>query len=238
MLAIPVKLNGEQTTMADAYAKIRDSKLRKVPNGLHLGPQGFETDNGTFVLDCDPSLLSTVCSLFILEQEQKNPYQVSWYYYDHDHSDMASAVQTFFVVHEGKIIRESHHFNWDEPMILKRHSEEDPIWHNEPYFDEALDHYRYQQFYTETLTGKLMVLRPDEPILYFFERPRAGEGQKTFEVLALVTLGKIYRAIWVALALLAASAYPPLREIMVTVAIMLFFNLLLFSWMNRHMAEA
>jgi len=236
MKSVPVKLNGHETTLAEAYCKIRDAQLRGVPSGPCLGPQKFETvESGIFVLDCDWSLLSTICSLFAMELEKINPFQVTWYYYDKDHSDMANEIQIFFAVHEGKIVRESHNFDCDEPMILQAYSEENPIWHNQQYFDEALAHYRYQQFYTETLTGKLMVLRPDEPLLYYYERSKTRDGLRELQT---VLLAKVYRLLWVALPLLAALAYPPLRELMIITAILLFLNLMWVCWATRNVGDA
>ena len=70
----------------------------------------------------------------------------------------------FFATHGGKVILECCHFSFEEPLVLKRDEDEEPIWHSRPHFDEASERYWYRRFYTETLTGQLMVLRPDEPI--------------------------------------------------------------------------
>lgn len=41
---------------------------------------------------------------------------------------------------------------------------------------QALELYWYRRFYTETLTGQLMVLRPDEPTLYHYERAQTRDN--------------------------------------------------------------
>jgi hypothetical protein len=48
-----------------------------------------------------------------------------------------------------------------------------------------------------------MVLRPDEPILYYYNRPSARDAVKD---VSFVTLIKAYRLLWVAVALLVANA--------------------------------
>ena len=51
----------------------------------------------------------------------------------------------------------------DPRVLMKYRVDDEPIWRSEPYEREAWEAYWYRKFYTETLTGQLMVLRPDEP---------------------------------------------------------------------------
>jgi len=96
---------------------------------------------------------------------------VTWFYYDHDWSCDADESYTFFAVHGSKIILESSTFSSEEPAVLKRSKMDDePIWHSHPLFDEAYEIYWYRNFYTETMSGQLMVLRADAPILYHYAR--------------------------------------------------------------------
>jgi hypothetical protein len=58
--------------------------------------------------------------------------------------------------------------------------------------------------------GKLMVLRSDEPPLYYYQRPTVRDVAKDVQ---FVTLIKLYRLLWVAVALLGISeqSYRTLR---------------------------
>jgi hypothetical protein len=70
--------------------------------------------------------------------------------------------------------------------VLKREQDDDPIWHSPLYFADASDIYWYRRFYTETLTGQLMVLRTDEPTLYHFERPKVRDTAKDVAIVTLI----------------------------------------------------
>ena len=51
----------------------------------------------------------------------------------------------------------------------------DFIWRNDSHWREAWARFWYRKFYTETRTGQLMVLRPDEPTLYQFPRSQVRD---------------------------------------------------------------
>jgi hypothetical protein len=163
-----------------------------------------------------------------------DPYSVMWFYYDNDWSRDADECHVFFVVHRDKVILESCHFSSEEPLVLKREQDDDPVWHSSPFRDEAVERYWYRKFYTETVTGQLMVLRPDEPILYHYERPKSRDVVKTLQ---FVTLVKMYRLLWVAVALLAAIAFPSIREYMGIVAIVLMIDVLWRCWATRKVGQ-
>ena len=132
--------------------------------------------------------------LMELVRQEINPHSVMWFYFGHDSSRDADESYTFFVVHGDKLISESCNFSWLEPRVLKRCDlDDEPIWRSHRYFDAALDIYWYRKFYTETLTGQLMVLRPDEPILYHYDRPH---GRDALREQQFVTLLKTYRLLW------------------------------------------
>ena len=82
----------------------------------------------------------------------------------------------------------------------------------------------------ETMTGQLMVLRPDEPILYHYQRPETRNVERQLQ---FVTLVKTYRLLWVAIPLLVAIAFPSLRDYMAVVAAALGFNVLWTCWATR-----
>ena len=160
-----------------------------------------------------------------------DPHHVTWFYYDHDWSRDADESYTFFCVHGGKIVSESCHFSSEEPAVLKRSKPDgEAIWHSHPSFDEAFEIYWYRKFYMETMTGQLMVLRPDEPILYHYQRPETRNVERQLQ---FVTLVKTYRLLWVAIPLLVAIAFPSLRDYMAVVAAALGFNVLWTCWATR-----
>lgn len=163
-------------------------------------------------------------------QQGINPYEVSWFYYAHDWSNSADECFVFFAVHNKKVVNESCNFYADEPLVLRQDKDDDPIWHSHPYFDEAVVRYWYQQFYTETFIGKMMVLRPDEPRLYYFQRTNVRDFVKEIE---LVTLVKLYRLLWVAVVLLIGMALPAIREITTVAAAVLLIDVLWRAWITR-----
>src|SRR6185437_2818210 len=138
-------------------------------------------------------------------------------------------LHSFFAVHEGKIVDESCSLSSTEALILKRREDDEPIWHSKPHFDEAWETYCYRKFYAETVTGQLMVLRPDEPILYNYGR---AERDVTRDV-GFVTLLKIYRLLWIAVPLLAAIAFPMTWPYMAIFASLSAVNLLWTLWETR-----
>jgi hypothetical protein len=228
--AIPVNVDGQPSTFAEAYCKLRDSNIREMPD-FFLDKAKYVTEQGEIELDCKWPLNSTMRKLADFTRQGIDPHSLWWFYYDHDWSCDADELNIFFVVRADKIIAESCRFGSDEPLILKRRGAgEEPIWHSHPYFDEAWERYWYRRFYSETLTGQLMVLRPDEPILYHFERP---EARDTLRELQVLTLAKIYRLLWVALPLLAAVAFPAIRNYLAIAAAVLGVDFLWVWWKAR-----
>jgi len=232
---LAVKMNGEASLFVHAYVKLRDSKIQQMPEPFSLSTDEYLTDQGKVVIDCEWRVRAVLRPLADLMRQNVDPHEVMWFYYDDDWSRDADECHTFFAVHDGRVVLESCNFSSETPLVLKRvEQEEEPIWHRHSYFDEALTRYWYRKFYTETLTGQLMMLRPDEPILYYYERPQAREFAKAVE---FVTLIKMYRLLWVAAALLAAIAFPSIREIMGIAALVLFADILWRCWATRKVGQ-
>ena len=80
-----------------------------------------------------------------------------------------------------------------------------------------------------------MVLRPDEPILYYYQRPSTRDVVKD---VVLVILIKTYRLLWVAVALLIAIAFPAIKEIMGIVAGILLVDVLWRAWATRKVGSS
>ncbi len=213
----PLEVNGQLSSFEEVYRTLQSAKDLKVPD-FHWGRPTFETDIGEVTVCAQSGELFVVYVLVELAELLKDgidPYRATWFFYDHDTSCDGDPLYTFFVVHEGKIVREISSFGSSEPLVLKKRVEDRPIWRSEPYMQEAWEAYWYRKFYTETFRGQLMVLRPDEPTLYHYDRaPRDVTRDLEF-----ATLIKIYRLLWVAVPLLAAIAFPMLRPYMAGLAV-------------------
>jgi hypothetical protein len=48
--------------------------------------------------------------------------------------------------------------------------------------------YWYRKFYSETMVGNLTVLRPDEPILYHYDRTTSKDSVKDVPVRSIATI--------------------------------------------------
>lgn len=227
----PLKVNGEASTFEGLFIKLAKAKVIEIADHGGLRDAKYITDAGDLIVETEEWQFIHVINRFAeLFKRGINPYNVRWFYFDHDWSRDADEVHVFFAAHGDEIVLDSCHFGSDDPLILKQEKDDDPIWHSHPYFDEALVHYWYQRFYSETMTGKLMVLRPDEPLLYYFPRPAVRDNVKD---LSFVTLLKLYRLAWVAVVLLVAIAFPAYKEILAVIASVLLIDVLWRAWATR-----
>jgi hypothetical protein len=224
---VPLTMNEQPSSFAEVFNKLRNSKIKEMPDVI--GGR-YVTEEGEIQLDCKWPLKSTMRTLIEFTRQGIEPHHVRWFYYAHDWSLDADR-HTFFAVHDDKIVMESCDFSSEQPLILKKRTAEDePIWRSHEYFDEAFEIYWYRKFYMETMMGQLMVLRPDEPILYHYERPQTrGLAQE----IQFVTQLKMYRLLWVAIPLLVALAFPSLKDYMAIAAIALGVSFLWLCWETR-----
>jgi hypothetical protein len=232
---IPLKLNGEPSTLDAVYVKFVNSKIKNEPDE-HSGLRNkrYVTDEGNLDIEAEWTVLSTINTLAGLFKRGINPINVIWFYFDHDWSRDADECYVFFAVHDEKIVLESCHFMSSEPQILTQDKDDDPVWHSHPYFDEAQTRYWYRKFYSETKNGSLMVLRPDEPTLYYYDRATAKDAVRDLQ---LVTLVKMYRLLWIAVVLLAGIILPAIREYMFILAVVLLFDLFWRIWATRKVGQ-
>jgi hypothetical protein len=164
---VPLQMNGQPSTFVEVYCKLRDSKIIEIKEHI-LGSGTYITEQGEILLDGkigEWPQQTTMRGLASLLRQGIDPHHCAWFYYTHDWSRDADESHQFFAVYDSKVILESSSFNAEEPLILKRNVVKEPVWNSHPYFDEAFEIYWYRKFYAETMTGQLMVLRPDEPIL-------------------------------------------------------------------------
>jgi hypothetical protein len=227
-----IKYNGDLCSFSEAYAKLKDSKIEQMPDRFSRREE-YVTAEGTVKLDCVWTVASTMRKLIELTRQGISPYEVTWFYYDHDWSRDADESYSFFAVHRGKIIDESWHVNSEEPAILKlTEKDSEPIWHSHPCVDAAWEIYIYRKFYTDTVTGQLMVLRPDGPILYHYDRPQERDPVRDLQT---VTLVKTYRLVWVVVMLLAAITFPSSKFYFAGLATILALDVMWRGWASREL---
>ena len=239
----PLTDNGQPSTFGDIYRKLRDAKIVKVPDRMSGDPT-FETEAGEVTVGGEWGQSYVSGQLFIFNELRDlislladgiDPHRARWFYFGHDWSRDGDEIFMFFVVYDGKIVRERVSFMHCYPRVLQKDKvDDDPIWHAERYEQAAWVTYWYRKFYTETLTGQLMVIRPDVPILYDYDR---SMHDVTRDV-QFVTVIKAYRLLWVAVSLLVAIAFPMLRPYMAGLAVALMIDLLWRCWATRKVGSS
>jgi hypothetical protein len=235
-------VDGQPSTFMDALRFLHEAKIKTMPNRLAFGSVEFVTDKGKVVIS-EPkgaghgwTALSVLRKLMELVQAGADIDRATWFYYQNDWSQDADELHIFFVVYDNKIVSEQASFMHCEPLVLKKAEvDSEPTWYSESDFDEAFEIYWYRKFYTETVTGQLMVLRPDEPILYHYDRPRTRD---VIQEVQFVTLLKMYRLLWVVVPLLAAIAFPTISIYMAILAIILTIDVLWRCWETRKVGQA
>lgn len=233
-LNLPVKMNGELSTFKVAYAKLVKSNIIEMPQPFSFPADEYVTDEGPIQVEAEWTIRSEMRMLLDLVRRDIDPFSVMWFYYSRDWSRDCDEIHIFFAVYKDKVVLEACSFGSEEPLILELDKRDDPVWHSEPDFDEALVTYWYTKFYTETMTGKLMVLRPDEPILYYYQRPTTKDVMKD---IAFVISVKSYKLSWMAVVLLVAIAFPVTNVVMGIVAVILFVDLLWRIWLTRNVGQ-
>lgn len=231
----------KQSTLGEVLDTLREQEIRKADPGFG-GALKITTATETFRVG-GPSFNVDVLKTFLdLEKDKISVYSSRWYCYDRDHvTDDLHESYSFFVVHGDAIVREHVSFNeysnngFDAKVFRPAYdTAERPIWRNEPEWAAASDQYWYRKFYTETTTGRLMLLRPDEPTLYHYEKPQDVKPiQNQREVFNAVTLVKIYQLLWVLVPLLVGLAFPVTHDLMVWVAVLLGIRVLWTEWVTR-----
>lgn len=199
-----------------------------------------KTENGEIVLKGPSFNCALLRELLALKAEGIEPFSSLWFWYDSDSCrDDPHETYSFFVVSGDKIVREDvslsdYHDSGFDPTIFQSDNDADSLWFNDADWREARTRFWYRKFYKETRTGPLMVLRPDEPILYHYARPQT---QSIESELRFVTLLKTYRLLWVALPLLVAIAFPRLKEYMAIAAAALGASFLRLCWETRNVGK-
>jgi hypothetical protein len=140
-----------------------------------LGTLEIETEAGNFRYGGKHFNVALLAAILSLHRDGFESSASRWCWY-HSHLDEYSVTHSFFVTCGNKTALErvtfSDHrdsgFNPDvfDPPDYRGDYTEHPVW------NEAWIRHYYRSFYRETITGQLMVLRPDEPALYYFPEGR------------------------------------------------------------------
>lgn len=233
---LAVEANGEKCTFIDVLRRLHNEKITDIQHGF-FDHETYVTEGGPVavkVADHQHWLLRLLKTFVELVRKGVDLDSAQWFYYDHDWSRDADEMHCFFVVSDGKIVDESCAFFADEPLVLQRKHDKEPIWHSHPSFDQAWERLCYRKFYTETIQGQLMVLRPDEPIVYHYDRPNRTDPARAVE---FVTLIRIYHLLWVTIPLLVAAAFPSIAVYMAALAGIFMVDVLWKCWVTRNVGR-
>jgi hypothetical protein len=210
----------------------------------YLGTLSVETPSVERRFSGTPSAAHLLYVLLTLRKDGINPYAATWFFYDKSWSRDANESFGFFVVCDSKIVNERIIFFWssypkdgrfDLAALFDGPSGEEPIWSDDDGWEEAQTAFWYRKFYTDTKTGQLMALRPDKPILYYYQRPETRDAVRDLE---LVILAKLYRLFLVTVPLLGAIAFPSFRGYLGIAAAAFGAEYLLGCWRTRKVGKA
>ncbi len=168
----------EPTTVGDIIGLLRDKQLK--PESLEHGVFENEfvaVDDTLRVVVKGPSFNRDLLRIILqLHSEGIGAFEAIWYYFDHDFCRQdPHEMYFFFVVAKDKIVHERVGFSdyldsGFDPAVFEAHNYKDMIWGDTVHWDQANTRFWYRKFYTETHTGQLMALRPDDPQLFYYER--------------------------------------------------------------------
>src|SRR5271157_493940 len=231
---LPLKMDGKECCFGAAWDSLSHSNIRDVEEHHHPDDGDvYVTEAGKVQITGKWTERKLLRDLLELHGKGVDPFAALWFPYDWSHYEDA-VVHHFFVLYDDKFVEEQFFFPSGSPLVLERPAlYKDPKIHNRQYFDEASECYWYRKFYTETMTGQVMVLRSDKPWLYYFERPTRDLTPD----LTLAVLTKLYYLLWVVIPVLGAIAFRSLRFVMATAAVILLGLWALVCWRLRKVAK-
>jgi hypothetical protein len=191
-------------TLAGAFSDTRDQPIISIDDDF--GTLKVKTATSEFWYGGPSFNVSLLAAILSLHKDGFESYGSRWFYYDSDFvTDDPHKSYSFFIVSGQKLARESvtfsdYHGNGFNPQVFVPPDYKSPIWWNEHHWEEAWIRQWYRRFYQETKTGQLMVLRPDEPALYYFPEGRWQQAVAFYQVGE--HLSRIHRLlVWVLVAL-------------------------------------
>ncbi|HEY2467839.1 MAG TPA: hypothetical protein VGI45_08355 [Terracidiphilus sp.] len=144
-------------------------------------------------------------------------FETRWFFYDRDScaQDVMNSYQCFIVANERIVREEARLFDSPEsdfdPSVFDSGEGIPPIWFKHSQWDAAWAAFWYRKFYKETRPGQLMVLRPDNPVLYFYPEGRPWLGL-TNSASQLGFLRNIPFLLWILIALQVLIVFHLLRH--------------------------
>jgi hypothetical protein len=214
---------------------LKDARVESIEDGIDTE---IKTDVGVVSLKGASFNRQLLSALLGLEKEGINSlFGTHWFWFDSDHVlDDPHECYKFFVVSGEQIVREQVSFSdysgsgFDPSVFVEANPVEKAIWARESDWAEAKDRCWYRKFYNETGTGQLMLLRPDSPALFHYERSQ--DRQASTELL-LAIAAKSYRLLLVIVPLLAALAFPIFRTYMAILAGVFALDFVFVCWRTR-----
>lgn len=172
------------------------------------------TDAGSFELRGPLFHLQLVVAILELQKEGIKPFASEWFWFDSRDSDAGPWIgYSFFAVYQDKLVREEISFvdspgSGFDPAVFDSGDDSDDY----SSWQLAKAAYWYRRFYQEAKLGKLMVLRPDVPVLHYYPEGRPwlkleGESPSSVEL-----LGNIRSLLRVAIVLLALIVFLLIRK--------------------------
>jgi hypothetical protein len=167
-----LKVEGEKCNLGAALDRLHGAKpeeqdVREFEGDIYIaGANEVKVEGDSHELRILSELLELTC-------KGVKPRYATWFLFSRNFDS-----DTFFVHYGGKIVDEHYYFYSELPQIFSEGCIIDNAHSDSQWFevscpdgtDEAFARYWYRRFYTETLTGQLMVLNPKEPPIYYYSR--------------------------------------------------------------------
>lgn len=201
-------------TIGDVWLKLKDKQLtpESLKGGFSIDTE-IETVDGLKLTLAGPGFNRHILeTLLRFKAEDIHPFSVTLYYYDKDWClEDPQQCFIFFAVYQDKIVRErlaffDHSDSGFDPDAFEPVDYADRVWSDEADWGEAQTKYLYRRFYSETHTGQLMQLRPDNPTLYYYENRTAPDMMSALAVIAR-SVNTVRLLLWGVLVLLALSFF-------------------------------
>jgi hypothetical protein len=182
---------------------------RRIDNTFNLLELKITTDAETLVIEGPHFTRRILEVLLTLRNDGVDFFATEWFWYDCEPEPHGSHHHhSFFVVHDGTIVRDSVVFGDDpsdgfDARIFKTNDHSEPGFLSERNREEASVRWWYRKFYAETRTGQIMALREDKPELYDYRIYCDPTITAHLSQNSLRQLRKVHFLLWVLIALVA-----------------------------------
>lgn len=165
----------EEEVAATVGMLVEELHKKRIEASSPLTNIKVKKDGKEYYATGDDFSTSILKALIALCEKGVDGFHASWYYYERDSVvDDYHESYRFFVVSGKEIVAESVSFSkWSgsgfDISIFRPRDHSKSTWFADAAWGIAQDRYWYDKFYTETEMGRLMVLRPDNPPLFYLE---------------------------------------------------------------------